>query len=357
MEQDITAFKSYTELINFAKTQNRQKGNGTYYELHHILPKSMGGANEKENLILLTLHEHVLAHYLLALENETSNKKYYYSNIYAAWLIINGTGKTNKNKIIEIQEWLKNEKAQKLTEELKIRLATVAKETLSKASAESSNKDRIWVQKINSCQKPLHRLRRNLPENYRELYSEIKCCPICSKENSCYSFACCEEHEKEYFKLLRQAIKKNCSKTSKNIWKNQNTREKIISSKTGKKYENFSGTWITNDKENLRIKPGELKKYELAGWRKGRNFDLFEHDYKNMAWINKDGKSKRVKQIELESYLNSGWVQGRSNYTTKKAIYPKIAWVCNETEVLRIRAEKLEEYLKNGYIVGRVWKN
>lgn len=349
-------FKSYAELINFARVQNRQKGSGTYYELHHILPKSMGGTNEKENLILLTLQEHVLAHYLLALENETSNKKYYYSNIYAAWLIINGTGKTNRNKIIEIQEWLKDEKAQKLTEELKIRLAVVAKETLSKASAESFTKDRIWIQKVNSCQKPLHRLKRNLPENYKELYNEIKCCPICSKENSCHSFACCEEHEIEYLKNLRLNIKKNCSKTSKNIWKNPNTREKIISSKTGKKYENFSGTWVTNDKENLRIKPEELHKYELAGWRKGRNFNLFEHDYKNKAWVNKNGEPKMIKLNELESYLNSGWERGRGNYTYKKTAQPKMTWVCNKTEVLRIRTEKVEDYLKNGYIVGRTWK-
>ena len=346
-------FKSYTELINSAKSKNRKKGKEIYYELHHIVPTFMGGDNAQENLVLLTLQEHVLAHYLLALENEKINKKFYCGNIYAAWLIINGTGKTNKNKILEIQEWLKDEKAQKLTEELKIRLAVVAKENLSRASAESRNKDRIWVQKINSCQKPLHRLRRNLPENYKELYTEIECCPICSKENSCYSFACCEEHEKEYLKNLRLAIKKNCSKTSKNIWKDPNTREKIISSKIGKKYENFSGTWITNDKENLRIKPEELQKYELAGWRKGRNFGLFEHDYKNRAWVNKDGITKMIKLNELENYLNNGWKQGRGNYTYKKIIQYKMAWVCNENEVLRIRAEKVEEYLKNGYIVGR----
>lgn len=349
-------FKTYKELIDYAKSKSRAKGGKEYYELHHILPKSMGGTNEKENLILLTLQEHVLAHYLLALENEAINKKFYYANIYAAWLIINGTGKTNKNKIVEIQEWLKDEKAQKLTEDIKIRLSTVAKETLSKASTESFNRDRIWVQKINSCQKPLHRLKRNLPENYKELYTEIECCPICFKENSCYSFACCAEHEKEHLKNLRLAIKKNCSKTSKNIWKDPNTREKIVSSKTGKKYENFSGTWITNDKENLRIKPEELHKYELAGWRKGRNFDLFEHNYKNRAWVNKNGKPKMIKLNELESYLNNGWERGRGDYTYKKIVQPKMAWVCNKNEVLRIRTEKVEDYLKNGYIIGRVWK-
>ena len=36
-----------------------------YYELHHIVPKWMGGSDSKDNLVLLTAREHYLAHYLL----------------------------------------------------------------------------------------------------------------------------------------------------------------------------------------------------------------------------------------------------------------------------------------------------
>jgi hypothetical protein len=35
------------------------------FELHHIVPKCMGGSNEKENLVLLTYREHFIAHWLL----------------------------------------------------------------------------------------------------------------------------------------------------------------------------------------------------------------------------------------------------------------------------------------------------
>ena len=56
--------KDYDELISAAKSQNRTKGQ-IYYELHHIKPKSLGGDNSKENLVLLTFEEHLLAHYLL----------------------------------------------------------------------------------------------------------------------------------------------------------------------------------------------------------------------------------------------------------------------------------------------------
>lgn len=37
-----------------------------YYETHHILPKSLGGTNDLENLIKLTARDHYFAHMLLA---------------------------------------------------------------------------------------------------------------------------------------------------------------------------------------------------------------------------------------------------------------------------------------------------
>lgn len=56
----------YNAIIENAKEQDRKKTrNGTYYERHHILPKSLGGDDSEENLVLLTAREHYLAHYLL----------------------------------------------------------------------------------------------------------------------------------------------------------------------------------------------------------------------------------------------------------------------------------------------------
>jgi uncharacterized protein YlaI len=44
---------------------NRKKFDGEYFELHHIIPKSLGGSNKKSNLVLLTAKEHFIAHLLL----------------------------------------------------------------------------------------------------------------------------------------------------------------------------------------------------------------------------------------------------------------------------------------------------
>lgn len=56
--------QNYFDYINYVKSLNRKRGK-VYYEKHHIIPKCLGGTNEKDNLILLTGREHFLAHYLL----------------------------------------------------------------------------------------------------------------------------------------------------------------------------------------------------------------------------------------------------------------------------------------------------
>lgn len=56
--------KIYYSLIKKAQTENRSKKNG-YYESHHIIPKSLGGSNQKVNLVLLSAREHFIAHLLL----------------------------------------------------------------------------------------------------------------------------------------------------------------------------------------------------------------------------------------------------------------------------------------------------
>lgn len=53
--------KWYDQLIEFRRT-NILEAN---FETHHIIPKSLGGSNEKSNLVRLTYREHYVAHLLL----------------------------------------------------------------------------------------------------------------------------------------------------------------------------------------------------------------------------------------------------------------------------------------------------
>lgn len=50
----------------FSLISNRQANTfDGYGEVHHVIPKSLGGSNEKSNLIRLTAREHFVAHRLL----------------------------------------------------------------------------------------------------------------------------------------------------------------------------------------------------------------------------------------------------------------------------------------------------
>jgi hypothetical protein len=55
----------YYSIIENAKMQERKKSKKDYFEAHHIIPHSLGGTKEKENIVLLTAREHFICHILL----------------------------------------------------------------------------------------------------------------------------------------------------------------------------------------------------------------------------------------------------------------------------------------------------
>lgn len=61
--------KHYDKLMEFRLNNPPQN---VYTELHHIIPKCMGGSDEKDNLVRLTAREHYLAHALLFKHYKTS---------------------------------------------------------------------------------------------------------------------------------------------------------------------------------------------------------------------------------------------------------------------------------------------
>jgi hypothetical protein len=80
----------YNTIIDKASQQTRKKKTGILYERHHILPKSLGGSNDKSNLVLLTPKEHYMCHRLLVeMYRGTSNESKMY---YAMWCMVNGLG-------------------------------------------------------------------------------------------------------------------------------------------------------------------------------------------------------------------------------------------------------------------------
>ena len=55
-------------------------------EVHHIIPKSLGGSNKKDNLVKLSPREHFICHLLLTKMYSGKEKQ---KMVYALWAIMN----------------------------------------------------------------------------------------------------------------------------------------------------------------------------------------------------------------------------------------------------------------------------
>jgi len=73
--------KTYMLIIDSRKRMKRKRGNGVIYDSHHIIPKCMGGSNDKSNKVLLTPREHFIAHRLLIKMVDSPYKKSMYCAI------------------------------------------------------------------------------------------------------------------------------------------------------------------------------------------------------------------------------------------------------------------------------------
>jgi HNH endonuclease len=63
----------YYQIVNRAR--GRQLPQDKYREVHHIIPKSMGGEDSESNLVELTAREHFICHWLLTKMTKTRNYK------------------------------------------------------------------------------------------------------------------------------------------------------------------------------------------------------------------------------------------------------------------------------------------
>lgn len=80
----------YGQIVDRAKTRVLEKE--IYREKHHIIPKCLGGSDDKENLVELTAREHFLCHWLLARIYPNNSKIR-----YAFWIMCGG-GNSRQNR-------------------------------------------------------------------------------------------------------------------------------------------------------------------------------------------------------------------------------------------------------------------
>jgi hypothetical protein len=174
--------KVYNQIIERAK--NRQLEG--YKEKHHIIPKCLGGNNDKENLVELTAREHFLCHRLLC-EIYPLNHKL----IWALWLMAIG-----KQKIKTIEPYkISSKEYERLKlifiEQSKLKTITdIHKKQVAKANSKiicqydfQGNFIKEWMSS-NDAERFMN---NKLDANWKELSGNINdCCR--GKQKSSYNF-------------------------------------------------------------------------------------------------------------------------------------------------------------------------
>jgi hypothetical protein len=90
----------YDSIIEYRKTQQPVN---EYCETHHIIPKSIGGSNNQDNLVILTAREHFICHLLLVKIHENSQN--YYKMVKAFFMM--QTESKNQQRYISSRRYSK----------------------------------------------------------------------------------------------------------------------------------------------------------------------------------------------------------------------------------------------------------
>jgi len=140
--------------------------------IHHIIPKHMGGSNEDDNLIELTISEHAEAHRILF-------EKHQHWQDYVAWKALSGQINSDEIRRMVISETLKGksktpEHRKKLSDSAKKRKAS--NETKKKMSDAQKGRIITWDLKANTPE-----LRKRKSELMSGISKQKIACPHCNK--------------------------------------------------------------------------------------------------------------------------------------------------------------------------------
>lgn len=262
--------KNYYDYIDYVKTLNRSKNDSVYYEKHHIIPKSLGGTDSKDNLVLLTAREHYLAHYLLCKFTEGPAKRSMFWAFHR--MTYSDASHTGKRQI----------NSSRLYEYLRSEFILQFKSDEFRRIKSEQTKDRVWVSDGHTTKM----IKNNELENFLI-------------NNPTYSLG------RKGFKIKTKNRKKTIG--------SKHSPEKI-------------GYWMYNPDElkDKMVKKAEIQHYEDLGWKRGRYHQKKPTTNPKVAgtiWIVKDGVEQKIKKEDLDTYISDGWVRGRktvSNETKEK---------------------------------------
>jgi len=221
----------YNSLISNAKNRSIEG----YTEKHHIIPKSMGGSNDLDNLVKLTAREHFIAHVLLTKFTESTNKA---KMITALWRFCVGG---NKNQKLVSSRYY---------EKLKIQFVEMMQEKMTGEKNHFYGKTHTAEARKKISQAGIG---RKISEETKQKLSAANKGRILSV-------------------LTEDGLRRIKEFRSTQVF----TDEALA--KRGKSISSL--IWINNGIKNARVQPDVLDKYTNDGWVKGRLMNYITEEYK-----------------------------------------------------------------------------
>jgi hypothetical protein len=241
----------YSKLYYKITSNAKQRTTEGYTELHHIIPQSMGGSNDKENLVHLTAREHFICH----------------------WLLIKMTEGEDRSKMLYALNGMKAENRYQQRYHTKITARVYEKYRIEHAENHSK---RMKSKNLVPWNKGGGKLTEEQLENVRHAARNRNIDPIKQAEGQ----------QKRIAKMIGQKrtdeTKRLMSLASKGIPKGpQSDEHKLAISLGGKGIKKKEGHGSNVAKANI-----------------------------GCISINKDNTEKKVKKDTLQSYLDDGWQLG-----------------------------------------------
>lgn len=238
----------YSKLYNTITLNAKQRITTGYTETHHIIPQSLGGSNDVDNLVELTAREHFICH----------------------WLLIKMTEGDDRGKMLYALQGMKAEN--RYQERYRTKITARVYEKYRIEHAENHSKRMKGRKAWNKGRK----LEGEELEVHRERTRNRKIDPIKQAEGQKKRL-----EKLKGFKHSEETKKKQSEKLKGKAKGPQSTEHRLAISLGGKGIKKKQGHSANVAKANI-----------------------------GCISINKDGIEKKVKQDTLQQYLNEGWRLG-----------------------------------------------
>lgn len=299
--------QKYFEFIEECKLKNPEK-----FHKHHIIPRYLGGGNEKENLVKLSYEDHFRAHILLA-ESFHIDSDNYNRNMWAASWLRRWIEDSNKYDITQkLSEIRKGKTFEELFGEEK---AKIAKEKMQKKHEEwwkNLSKEQ-YLKQITKQKNGQQKYWENDNLEHRKKISDNANSVLKNWQKNA-TLQKLEEYKEKRSKLSKtmwanlsddelKKLKVNMSKISKEWWDNASTEEKDARNKK-----------ISEATKGKKIKPETTEKWRKTikenGSLVGEKNPMFgkkhSDETKQKISENKKGKSIIIKPTASFIFFKDG---------------------------------------------------